>query len=114
MKILITGTDGYVGPVMVPLVLERGHNIAPPDTVASTAKELHELFELIGLDAATFESRYYTRLKQLRICLTKDQLTQIYSGLTARGRAPAICDRRPERMRIANPEPRIDSRRDAE
>ncbi len=43
-------------------------------TVAGTAKELHELFESIGLDAATFESRYYTRLKQLRHLLDEGSI----------------------------------------
>jgi nucleoside-diphosphate-sugar epimerase len=32
MKVLVTGTDGYIGAVMAPYLMERGHDVAGLDT----------------------------------------------------------------------------------
>jgi nucleoside-diphosphate-sugar epimerase len=40
MRILITGGAGYIGSVLVPLLLDRGHEVTVLDTFARGTTEL--------------------------------------------------------------------------
>ncbi len=40
MRILITGGAGYIGTILVPMLLERGHHVTVLDTFKSGAPDL--------------------------------------------------------------------------
>jgi nucleoside-diphosphate-sugar epimerase len=45
-------------------------------TARKGARQLHDVFERIGLDRATFDARPFTRLKQLKYLMTSGQLDE--------------------------------------
>ncbi len=56
MRILITGGAGYIGTILVPMLLERGHHVTVLDTFKSGGPDLssacqYDTFEPIKGDA---------------------------------------------------------------
>ena len=54
MKILVTGADGYIGSLLAPLLLDRGH-------------------EVVGVDTGFYRSGWlYNGAKQVPLCVSRD------------------------------------------
>ena len=64
MKVLVTGIEGYIGSMLAPLLAERGH----------------EIVGKIAMTAETFESRAYTRLKQLERLVATARIDDQFFG----------------------------------